>query len=361
MSTEPLYEISTWKYCATFGVADVWQNTYVIAVGGTWHDVLAAGIADNIQKAERELHLTDVRQLFTSVRQFLPGINEPDAGQVHSYGLERMCFGDGGAGHFPLDFRYGLRWNKAALYGRGAGYCWRRALHTGGVFGSEKDGYALKTGADSIGGALDYATGQLNAPGFIHQIVHSWNEVGYPPGTTACDNVTPRGIMKLQSVTDAQLRKTTSGRNAQALWKTIVLAASSMFKHADVTYLLAAQNMASEHVAQIATDVGNIRLGLVELSEYWEDGLEPEVSYTWRPTSGLDPGQLIGAAFAGKSGDLAKKIAEDVQEIVDQHTFLIPKNELDDAFAEIELLMWQIGKVGVCRFTGTPLRPPEWV
>jgi hypothetical protein len=350
-------EVVVWQKRLEGSVLRRWQNSFQFIS----QDVFTRGTMQNLCNTLYYFyHWTcpaDVVIMGALAWQWSPSglISDEDTAYIWPYSRT----GNRGMNDFTprLAHKFAVTWNKEVQYGRSGRLAFRASLNEGECEAIGDDAWAIKSQAPYDPLHTFWARYYLNNTPLPHAVLTRLNELSYPTDARQVSEIKIGHLTKLQSIEDAQLRKTFRAQPFEQSWYQGIESIFQMI--VGLQAKIEEQPVGLLHAdAEIMTLIASAMSGyLGALEKYWEDGLEPTVIYNWRPTAGLDPNVWEGQRMWGIAVEQIEQVGEIIQDIIAYPEDPIPELFVEPFFVKMAYVFLLYDRIGVMRFTGTPIRP----
>ncbi len=349
------FEAVIWKrYVDQTGIRQ-WSNSYPLCAPFDLTPGGAFAVLDDLFNAEQFLHLEEVEVFLGTVQQLHFEDIIPTLSRSYSFANMQQAGREVIPPEVAVDYIFGLLYIKNARIGRAGKAVYRRAMMGRDVVENGRGGFALNTvQADSqlSNARFNY---WVNAVGFTHCVFEGYDEILLPQDSYEVDDWLPGCVIKMQSIQDAQARKTGRSRPYREQLRDVIYEAA-LCQRSMHDVLVGAP----EYVTKVQRDnwsqmVSAISQKVTGLLEYWGDGLKPERMINWRPTSGLDPNEQRGYDFVQAARGALSGTAQSLSQLQADEQDRISGGEFYDAENRFRRAVLLITKIGVSRMPGKPI------
>jgi hypothetical protein len=350
-------ELVTWKRAMFADGYRYWSNSYTFTTPSIFTRGTAEQLCHSIATGEQFLHGSDTHIFGLMAWKWSAMGGIADRAEVYIWPEFRIGNRPQALGDTMLEWEYAALYNKATEAGRSGHMAFRHVLKMADVVPYRDTGFALKSSAafgDFHTALVEY---WLNDTPYQMAIWTRTNEHSYPSDTKPVSRLVLNSAIKLQSISDAQERKTFKARSYPISWRVML---PELFQSIKAIYVLIEkqpEGMAKGDIEILSTMAGTLKGAFKNLESYWKEGIKPEVMINWRPFSGLDP-------MSGYCEMIVKTHSEGMDDL---GAVLVEMQEYPDPFIPLDFVMpfillysWyilQYERVGAMRWTGTPLPP----
>lgn len=350
-----VFELVSWKAANVGGKIRYWSNSFPFISSSPLTHSTAAQLCHNIATAEQFLYPPTVSQFGYMIWQWSQFEEFAARDGVYIWPDSRI----GNRGHAAedtlLEWEYALLMTKQTDVGRSGHAAFRSCVFSSEVVPYREGSWALKDSEPFGAHVTNLILYWLNNTTYQHAVFSRQDELTFPTDARRVVSYEIGTLTKLQSISDAQERKTFRARPYAAIWLENI---PVIFSGIRQIYALANSHpdgMLKDDLPTLATLAGILKGAFEQLTDYWTEGITPEVMPNWRPTSGHDPVSaqvqaLVVNAYA-QIDDLAD-ILLDLQEYPDER---IPLSILMTFILEYSWFALKLERAGACRWTGTPI------
>lgn len=348
-------EAVVWKQAVIDTVLRTWSNTYPLDAEDGWDQLDAYQTATCIQLAEEGINLAGTTVLGTLLYELSNGSTGPDRKRVLTYtdyknGSRPLVPGD-----TPLSWEWGLRVARNTRQGRGARFVYRGALARSECVTGSNGIVALKSGYPLGQNRTQYYFAKLNECIFKHSVFNRASELQYPLTYRRVLSFEIGGTIKLQSQTDAQLRKTGVALQYKAIAESAIQKAFLAAYHVQQDYFYYGTDIPNGAARNWIPLVADLLGTLVSLDEYWKSGQDPAFAQQWRPTSALDGNLHIAYGYYAQALAGAQAWVQSVSAQTADPGQSIEGDNVNDIVDELAMIVFNTQRIMVSRFTGTPI------
>lgn len=359
MLIEPLYVpwvLISWKRRALEFGFEYWSNDFHFAAASDIDESTAYTIAHNIATAEQFMYANDVEQFGYMVYQ--PSAQGDFAEKEKLFIWKAFRFGGRPitVGDTRIPFRFALAVMKHRPQGKSGRMAFRNVLWQSETVPFRETGLAIRNDRPMGDFATALPMYWLNNVPIPHAIFTRLNELAYPLEVRPVEALTVGYIMDLQSVEDAQARKTPAARSYEVAHREMLWWCFQYVRTIESLRFKLPDGMEKKDIENLITIQGDIKSRLIQVIEYWDEGVKPYYMENWRIYSGLDPMSFPALSIAERALGQFEELDKKIKVLQDNPLDPLPPS---DTLPYAVLFSWVVGlieRVSVCRFTGTPVR-----
>lgn len=354
--TDNYVEMVSWKRAVIDGVPRQWSNSFQFVTGEPLTEGTAWYMAHRLATVEQFIYPGDTYQFGFMVWQwsFIESIAAKS--QVFIWPELRYGARPHGPQQKNIPWEYALLWEKQTLEGHSGRMAFRHTLLEDEVLPYREDGLAIPNHFPYGQQQTELMGFYLNSLGLPQAIFNRSDELSYPLSARLVNRVSIGALTKLQSIEDAQARKTPRALPYYQSWQEVM---PGLYETVRYIYSLCAktpEGMPKEDVQELSAAAMALKGAFINQSSYWTEGIKPVLMANWRPTSGLDPlsfrCQVICDNCVGGIDELGP-LLEQLQGYPGEY---IPLEAVKPFIALYSWYVLQWDRIGAMRFTGTPIR-----
>lgn len=351
------YEVVIWKRATVAGVERYWCNSYQFTApaGGVGEGTLWE-LCHNLVTAEHFIYTGDVFIFGVICWQWssMDRFSDPDGVYIwpeFRYGVKVRDF----AGTM-LPWEYALLLHKETEEGRGGRVALRYCLINEETVPYGEDSRAIQNHEPWGTQPTALALWWFNNTPLQHCTFKRYNELTPPIGVNPVTRLTMGTLTKLQSVEDAQARKTPRALPYQKAWQESLVSTFAQYRECVRLATMHPDGLLKDDIEILALSASMLKGVFESILPYWTEGVKPVLMLNWRPTSGLDPLSINVQAVVGDAVGRIDELAPILEDLYSYPDDRVPYTFVRPFLVRYAYFILWLERCGAMRWTGTPIR-----